>query len=89
LGVGGGKFELIQFRPVDPPAGRAAEGLGCAVDQGAGEEFQMDRLSRVSVRQTLEQGAHGDFHAQFLADFPDDTGFPGFARFPFAAGKLP
>ena len=37
----------------------------------------------------LEQFTDGNFHAEFLADFPDKTLLEGFARLAFAAGKFP
>ena len=37
----------------------------------------------------LENFAHGNFHAQFLADFADESLLKSFARLALAAGKFP
>jgi len=41
------------------------------------------------MRNFLEQFAHGNLHAQFLADFADEALFGCFAGLTFAAGKFP
>jgi hypothetical protein len=86
---GGGKIKICQFRFVHPFERRATQRLRCARKKLADEKFQVDGFLRVGVRDFVKQFADGNFHAEFLTDFTDETLLKSFAGFALAAGKFP
>lgn len=73
----------------DPFDGGAIERLRLARQQGAAEEFQVDRLLGIRVGNLGEQVAHGNRDPKFLADFPNQTLLWGLPRLALAARELP
>lgn len=69
--------------------GAAERGWSPGAGEAAEEEAETDRFLRIIVSNFLVEPVDLEVDVQFLAALADQAGFPGFAGFPFSAGKLP
>ena len=80
---------LSQALSRGPLESSAANGPRLSLGQAAEEEFQVNGFFGVVVGDFLEQLAKRNLDAQFLAKLTHEALLDSFARFAFAAGKLP
>jgi hypothetical protein len=89
FGVGGGELVGGEGGAGDPGESVAVDGLGFAALEGAVEEAEADGFFRVGVGDFLDLVSHGDFDAEFFAEFADEAMLEGFVALDLAAREFP
>lgn len=80
---------VVQSGWVNPFNGGTIERLRFTAQEAAKEELQPDTFLRVNVGNLFIHFTDRNFHAQFLADFPDQALLEGLAGFALAPGEFP
>ncbi len=89
LSIRSGESMGRQFLPAHPLQRRAIEQLRFTGGKLTEKKLQVNCLVSIGVRHALEQFAHTDFNAKFLAQFALQA-LPGsFARLAFTTGEFP